>query len=151
VTAAPSAAARSRGFTLIETVVFVVVIGIAAVALFRMFALTLPRGTTPGQLAQAAQLAQERMELILGQRDVQGYDNSLAGKLNLDPCNVGAPQVCTNTFGFVVTSSGTGTATGTWVAWNGNPTANYKVVTVTVTLNGTTLATQSAVLSSYLP
>ena len=138
----------ARGFTLIEMIVFIVIVGVAAVALFRTFALTLPHGSvTPALLVQATQLAQERMELIVGQRDVLGYNNAV----DLDPCNVGAPAVCTNTFGFVVTSFGTAAAAGSWVPWNGNPTANYKVVSVTVALNGQTLATQSAVLSSYLP
>jgi hypothetical protein len=96
------------------------------------------------------QLAQERMALILGQRDSpllagRGYNNTV----DLDPCNVGAPAVCTNTLGYSVTSAGTGTAPASWVSWNGNPTTNYKLVTVTVTLGGTTLATQSAVLSNY--
>lgn len=136
---------RPRGFTLVELVVFIVIIGVAAFALFRSFGSLLPRSPTAAQLTQATQLAQERMELILGQRDVRSYNNAV----DLDPCNVGAPAVCTTTFGYVVTSAGT--APGAPVAWNGNPTANYKLVTVTVSLGGITLARQSAVLSNYLP
>jgi len=136
---------RLRGFTLVELVVFIVILGLAGYALFRSFGNVLPRSPTAAQLTQAMQLAQERMELILGQRDVRGY-NSL---VDLDPCNVGAPSVCTSTFGYTVTSAGT--APGAPVAWPPNPaTANYKLVTVTVALGGT-LATQSAVLSNYLP
>jgi prepilin-type N-terminal cleavage/methylation domain-containing protein len=136
---------RPRGFTLVELLVFIVIFGLAAYALFRSFGSVLPRSPTAAQLTQAMQLAQERMELILGQRDVRSYNNLV----DLDPCNVGAPTVCTTTFGYTVTSAGT--APGAPVAWNGNPTANYKLVTVTVSLGGITLAKRSAVLSSYLP
>jgi type II secretory pathway pseudopilin PulG len=133
-----------RGFTLVETLVFIVIMSFAAYALFRSFGSVLPRSPTAAQLTQATQLAQERMELIQGQRDVRGYNNLV----DLDPCNVGAPSVCTTTFGYAVTSAGT--ASGAPVAWPANPaTASYKLVTVTVKLGGITLAQQSAVLSNY--
>ena len=77
---------RGRGFTLLEMIVFIVIVGVAAVALFQMFRQTLPRSPTPGQLVQATQLAQERMELILGRRGVVSY-----AALN-DPC-VGGTQL----------------------------------------------------------
>jgi len=141
--------ARSRGLTLIELVVFIVIVGIAAFALLGSFRALLPRSPTAAQLTQATQLAQERVELILGQRNSplagRGYNNTV----DLDPCNVGTPNVCTNTLGFAVTSAGTGTVPGSWLQWNGNPTTNYKLVTVTVKLGAPTLATQSAVLSNY--
>jgi len=141
--------ARSRGLTLIELVVFIVIVGVAAFALLGSFGAMLTRSPSAAQLTQAAQLAQERMELILGQRNSpaagRGYNNTV----DLDPCNVGAPTVCTSTFGYTVSSAGTGTAPASWVQWNGNPTTSYKLVTVTVKLGGTTLATRSAVLSNY--
>jgi MSHA pilin protein MshD len=142
--------ARSRGLTLVELVVFIVIVGVAAFALLGSFGAMLTRSPTAAQLTQASQLAQERMELILGQRNSPfagvGYNNTA----DLDPCNrVGPPAVCTNTFGFTVSSAGTGTAPASWVQWNGNPTTSYKLVTVTVKLGGTTLATRSAVLSNY--
>jgi len=140
---------RARGLTLIELVVFIVIVGVAAFALLGSFGAMLTRSPTAAQLTQAMQLAQERMELILGQRNSpaagRGYNNTV----DLDPCNVGAPTVCTSTFGYTVTSAGTGTAPASWVQWNGNPTTNYKLVTVTVKLGGITLATQSTVLSNY--
>jgi type II secretory pathway pseudopilin PulG len=140
---------RLRGFTLVELVVFIVILGLAGYALFRSFGNVLPRSPTAGQLTQATQLAQERMELILAQRDVQSYNNLV----DLDPCNRGGalPAVCTNGLGYTVSSQGTAAAVGSWIAWGVNPTANYKLVTVTVALGGTTLATQSTVLSNYLP
>ncbi len=135
-----------RGFTLVETVVFIVIMSFAAYALFRSFGSLLPRSPSAAQLTQATQLAQERMELILGQRDVQTYNNGV----DLDPCTRGGPaSICASAF--TVSSTGTAVAPGTWVAWNGNPTNTYKLVTVTVSLGGVTLAKQNAVLSSYLP
>jgi type II secretory pathway pseudopilin PulG len=137
--------ARSGGLTLIELTVFILIMGIAAFALARSFGSLLPRSPTAAQLAQATQLAQERMELILGQRD------SPAGGYNaaeLDPCKMASPPaICTSTFGYVVSSAGT--TAGGEVAWNGNPTTSYKLVTVTATLNGVTLAAQNAVLANY--
>ena len=142
---------RARGFTLVELLVFIVIFGFAAYALFWSFGSVLPRSPTAAQLTQAMQLAQERMELILGQRDVLGYNNN-GNTVDFDPCKRGGPlpNVCTIAFGYVVSS--TGTAPGAPVAWPPNPaTANYKLVTVTVSLGGITLAQQSAVLSNYLP
>ena len=148
--------ARSRGLTLIELVVFIVIVGVAAFALLGSFRAMLARSPTAAQLTQAMQLAQERMELILGQRNSPfagvGYNNTV----DLDPCNrVGppVPAVCTSTFGYTVASAGTAPSPTVPpagpTAWNGNPIANYKIVAVTVKLNGITLATQSAVLSNY--
>ena len=131
---------RGRGFTLVEMIAFIVIVGIAAVALFRMFSQTLPRIPTPAQLAQAAQLAQERMELILGRRGVVSY-----AALN-DPCVGGTPPaICTTTFGYTVAVNGVSSV----VAWNGNPTADFKLVTVTVSLGGTQLAQSDAVVANY--
>jgi type II secretory pathway pseudopilin PulG len=141
-----------RGFTLVELLVFIVIVGFAAYALFRSFSSLLPRSPSAAQLTQATQLAQERMELILGQRDVLTYNNGV----DLDPCNRGGPaSVCANASGYVVASAGTAPSPTAPPAgptiWNGNLIANYKIVTVTVSLGGVTLARQNAVLSSYLP
>jgi prepilin-type N-terminal cleavage/methylation domain-containing protein len=139
-----------RGFTLVEMLVFIVIVSFAAYALFRSFGSVLQRSPTAAQLTQAMQLAQERMELIQGQRDSPLAGRGFNNTVDLDPCNVGAPTVCTNTFGYAVTSAGT--APGAPVAWPPNPaTASYKLVTVTVSLGGITLAQQSAVLTNYLP
>jgi type II secretory pathway pseudopilin PulG len=133
----------------VETVVFIVIVSVAAYALFRSLSSLLPRSPSAAQLTQATQLAQERMELILGQRDVLGYNNS-NNTVDFDPCTRGGPaSVCASAF--TVSSAGTAAASGTWVAWNANPTSTYKLVTVTVSLGGVTLAKQNAVLSSYLP
>jgi hypothetical protein len=99
MSALPATAASSaqRGVSLIELIAFIVIMGISVVALLSMYRAVLPRGDTPSEITLATQLAQERMELILGQRfsSIPGTYSSLA----LDPC-VGAasPVICTNQF-----------------------------------------------------
>ena len=55
-----------RGFTLIELIIFIVITGILATGLAAVFSTTMRGAAAPGQLTQATQIAQERMELILG-------------------------------------------------------------------------------------
>src|SRR5450759_4630801 len=88
-------ASAQHGVTLIELIVFIVIMGISVVALLSMYRAVLPRGATPAQITLATQLAQERMELLLGQRVADGYSTVVF----TDPC-VGAtsPVICTNQF-----------------------------------------------------
>jgi len=133
-------ARRVRGFTLIEIVIFIVIAGIAGVALLQMFRQTMPRSPAPTQLTQATQLAQERMELILGRRSVVGYN-----ALN-DPCVGGTPPaICTSTFGYTFLVTGVSAA----VPWNGNPTTDFKLISVTVSFNNVKLAQSDAVVANY--
>lgn len=130
----------ARGFTMIEMVVFIVIVGIAAVALLQMFRQTIPSSPAPSQLTQATQFAQERMELILGRRSAVGY-----GAMN-DPCVGGSPPaICTGTSGYAVAVSGITSV----VPWNGNPTTDFKLITVTVSFNGVQLAQSDAVVANY--
>lgn len=137
----PAASRRRSGFTLIEVVVFMVIVGIAAFALLRSFGNLLPRAPTGAQITQASQLAQERMELILGRYQAVGFS-----AVN-DPCVGGTPPtICTTVpTGYTFVVGGFAPV----VAWNGNPVTSYKLVTVTVSFDGTPLAQESAVLASY--
>ena len=137
----PVAALKRRsGFTLVEVVVFMVIVGVAAFALLRSFGSVLPRSPTAAQITQASQVAQERMELIFGRYVAAGFT-----AVN-DPCVGGTPPpICTPPAGYTVTVGGVGAA----VAWNANSLTNYKLVTVTVTLGGTQLAQENAVLANY--
>lgn len=75
---------RQRGFTLIELIVFIVVVAIVGTALIHAFGSTM-RGSHFGkQMTQATQLAQQRMEVIAGQRKRLGYTGFIAG--DYDPC-----------------------------------------------------------------
>lgn len=129
--------AHQTGVTLVELVVFIVVASILAVGLTASFTASVRGTPVPGQMTQAMHLAQERMELILGQRRLQGF--AAFG----DPCNPGpGPALCTPPSGF-----GFNPAPTIVTGWNGDN--NYKVVTVTVASGGTTLAVLTALVADY--
>lgn len=108
-----------RGLSLIELVVFIVVMSIAVVAVMTGLSSALRGSLSPGQMTQATQLAQERMELILTTRQTQGYSGIF------DPCTTCILP------GYTV-------APLTSEAWPVNTdTAKYRVLVVTVTKTDT--------------
>ena len=122
---------RGDGFSLIEAIVFIVVLGVLLAGLVVAFASPLLRSPAAGGLDLAAELAQQRMELILAQRRATGF----AGFT--DPCP--GPAICTPPAGYTVTSS-------ILAGYGGDPT-NYKVVTVSV--SGTSAITTTALVANY--
>ena len=122
---------QADGFSLIEVIVFIVVLGVLAAGLVVAFSSPLRNSPEAGRLDLAAELAQQRMELILAQRRATGF----AGFT--DPCP--GPAICTPPTGYTVTSS---IVSG----YGGDPT-NYKVVTVSV--SGTAAITVTALVANY--
>lgn len=132
-----AAGAAEHGVTLVELIAFIVIMGITAVALLSMYRAVLPHGATPAEITLATELAQERMELILGQRVAGGY-SPLA-----DPCVVSLAAVCTPTSGYTVSSVIVG-------GWSGIPATSYKEIGVSVLgPDGTQRAKLSAVVANY--
>jgi type II secretory pathway pseudopilin PulG len=125
---------HAGGFTLIELVIFIVITGVLIAGLGAVFSTTMKGGAEPGRLTQATQIAQERMELILGRRRAVGF------AAFTDPCP-GSPLCTPAPAGYAVAAN---IVTG----WNGN--FNYKVITVTVTetATGSTVATLTSVVSA---
>lgn len=123
----------ARGFTLVELIIFIVIVSIMGVALMSAFSTT-TRGTPDaGQLTQATQLAQERMELVMAQR------RAVAFAAFADPCTFGTPPAaCTPPAGYNV-------AVTIVTGWNSSN--DYKVITVTVT--GTSSATATSIVANY--
>lgn len=104
-----------QGFTLIEVIIFTVVIGIISVSIFASFNQILIAAKNPETIVTATQLAKERMELILGQRETQGFSAFT------DPCTAGGPaSVCNLPSGFSITQ----------------PTISGDKLTITVTVDG---------------
>jgi hypothetical protein len=145
---ARSASAAQRGVTLIEVIAFIVIMGISVVALLSMYRAVLPHGVTPAEITLATQLAQERMELILGQRVASGYSTAVL----TDPCVGGTPPaICTNQF----TPTGLYSIIVTGInppalQWSGISPNNYRMFGVKVLgPDGNQLANLSAVIGNY--
>lgn len=126
-----------RGLSLLELIVFIVVMGIAVVAVMQGLSSALRGSLSPGQMTQATQLAQERMELILATRQTQGYSGIY------DPCGVGSPPAfCSTMLGY--------TAAFSSEPWSADPdTAKYRVLVVTVTRDGTQVAQYKTLVANY--
>ena len=135
-----NATGRQGGFTLIEIVIFIVIISIMVVGLFSTFSKALLSTGELNNTKIAMQLARERMELILVQRRVLGFTAFTAA--TYDPCTSAPPSVmppCTgNPVGFMVTPN----YGPDWAA-----DTNYRVITVSVT--GLGLATLTALVADY--
>jgi len=71
--------ATQAGLTLLEMILFIVVIGVAGVILLTTLASPLTGAGIQTEAVTAAQVAQARMEVVLGQKRRQGFPGS-------DPC-----------------------------------------------------------------
>lgn len=124
----PSTPATTRGVTLIEMIAFIVIAGIAMVVLVQVFAVSTRGSHTGKQLTQGVHLAQQRLEVIRGQRVRLGYAGFTS--TTYDPCppvGTWTAQACQTTSyaggSFTVTSAFSDVDCG----------ANCKQVTVAVT------------------
>ncbi len=125
---------RSAAFSLLEMIIFIVVLGVLLAGVVVAMTSSLRNSPQAGGLDAAAELAQQRMELILGQRRAVGF------AAFADPCSPGpGPAICTPPAGFAVAS--------TIVSGFGADLTNYKVVSVNV--SGTTAITATALVANY--
>ncbi|MBB5021277.1 type IV pilus modification PilV family protein [Desulfurispira natronophila] len=81
----------SRGFSLIELIVFIVVIGIAASAIMGVFAPVLQGAPTSADILRKSYLAMERVELIYARGGCSSADCddefTSSGWCDVEPCN----------------------------------------------------------------
>lgn len=144
-------AKRQTGVSLTELIVFIVVVAIAVIGLLTSLGRSLPTDPAPQEITQATQLAQERMELIVGQKDNLGY----AGMT--DPCVGGTPPAICTTSGFTITVCGINSGGGCAAPPIACPaaidsnTANCKSISVTVKDSTTNkqLATLTSLVTNY--
>ena len=117
---------KQQGFSLIELVVFIVVISVAMVGIILSFNTVLSHSAKPGQNLIASQLADIQMNIMLLQRHLNGFSNIT------NPCNT-SNNACAALNNFANNAGYTIETTVT------NPTSNTALVTVNVT--GTANAT----------
>jgi len=110
------APSHQQGFTFIELVIFIVIVGILAAGLLAAFNVFLSKQPALQSTAIANSLAAQRMEIILGKKKIAGFS------AYSDPCP--GPTICSVPTGFTVSS----TITPNW-----NSDTNYNTITVNVT------------------
>lgn len=120
------------GFSLVEAIVFIVVVAVLLAGIVVALSTSLRASPRAGEIDLAAELAQQRMELILAQRRSAGF------AAFADPCSPGpGPAQCLPPPGYAIAS---GIAPG-----GGSPA--YKVIQVNVT--GPSEASATALASDY--
>ncbi len=128
---------QQTGFTLIELVIFIVVVGLVIASVFVPLQTILENSPNPNYQAIVTALAQERMEIILAQRYINGF-----ASLTADPCPglgvcVAAPTGYTISPA-VITSP-----------FTVNGDAAYKQIVVTVTGPGNSKAVLTSLVGNY--
>lgn len=117
-----------QGASLLELIIFIIILGL--IGRYILSALVMAGRATPtfSQAQIALQYAESRAEIILAQKNVNGFASLT------DPC-ITSPNlpICQVASGYTVSSSIANN-------WNGN--TNYKVVTITVTGLGSASITE---------
>lgn len=127
---------NNRGFTIIELVIFIVIMGIVGVTILASFSAVLKGVSVPRQKTIATQTAARCMEWYLEQRYLYGFNAA-----TLSCPNTTVPSFCAAPSGYTITTSVSCTQL------YGEIGANYK--TITVTVGGASSAALSLLLSSY--
>ena len=131
------------GFSLVELILFIIIISVLATGLLAGVNQSLSGSGTAQPLSLGMQLARERMELILPQRRQLGFAGFTNGPpATFDPCTsapASTQPVCTTwPAGYTVSA----TLVENWLG-----DANYKVVTVSV--SGPTTTQLQALVANY--
>ena len=109
--------ASQAGLTLLEMILFIVVLGVAGVILLTTLSSPLTGAGTQTEAVTATQVAQARMEVVLGQKRRQGFPGS-------DPCD-GDPSLA------ICQLPGGWTANTGFEDWGGEDPEDYQVIVVT--------------------
>ena len=136
----------AAGFTLIETIITLVVLSIAAVGVLTVFTVGISGSADPLILSQATSLAQERVDTIMGDRlnPARGFNYILPGNYPAENPVTGFAAFNRSTNIFCVTAIDLNTNTGAPPCASG-----YAHVTVTVTHAVTGSVSLITVVTNY--
>jgi len=122
---------KHHGQTLIELIIFIVIMGIMITGAMRVFQTVLLKSNQPGHILTAAQLANARMELIVQTRHLP---DDATGFTNLsDPCNDATLAACAGLHAFATSRGYVVTSSPNPIVGTVDDDGSNKTVTITVT------------------
>lgn len=136
----------SGGFTLIEVIITLVVLSIAAIGVLTVFMTGMKGSADPLLVNQATHLAQEKMDQVIGDRmnPARGYAYIIPANYPAEAPVVGFPAFNRSAAVFCVTAADLNTSTGAPPCGSG-----YTHVTVTVTNSFIGNVTAETVVANY--
>ncbi len=134
-------ASKQGGFSLIEVIITLVVLSIAAVGVLSVFTSSLGGSADPVVLDQAVQLAQGETDQVVGQKKASGFAAVTVGNPLACVSSMVAGFTCTRNVFYVDPATGLNTQVG-------GPT-DYKHVTVTITHTVTGGVSVETLLTNY--
>lgn len=127
---------KNRGFTLVELVVFIIVLGILAGGLLRAYSAVFLGTANSSKMTVVSGLAAKCVGWYIGQRRIYGY-----GSINVPGTTV--PSFCTAPTGYNITTSANNTTIPP------DTISNYKTITVNVSCGGVQQVSESLLVANY--
>lgn len=127
---------KSCGFTLIELVVFIVVLGILARGLLGSYIVVLRGTPRVSQMMIASETAAKCINWYVGQRKLYGY-------ASINPPGTTVPNFCTAPLGYSIATSVNATMISPDTA------SNYKTIVVNVSYGGALQESASLLIANY--
>ena len=129
---------RQQGISLIELIIFIIVLGILGTGILSAFIVSLEKTPDINKISRATEIAQARMEVVLGQLS-QNFN------INTDPCEeeplpIELENICEIPDGYEIASSS--------IEIDEND-ANLKHITITVSSDSKTLASLYTTVTNY--
>lgn len=134
-------ASKQGGFSLIEVIITLVILSIAAVGVLSVFTAGMKGSADPVVLDQAVQLAQGEIDHAIGEKKAGGFVAVTVGNPLACVSSVVAGFTCSRSVFYVDPATGLNTQVG-------GPT-NYKHVTVTVTNTAIGDVTLDGLVTNY--
>ncbi len=134
-------APKQGGFSLIEVVITLVILSVAAMGVLSVFTTGIGGSADPVVLGQAVQLAQGEADRVVGQKKASGFAAVTVGNPLACVSSMLAGFTCSRSVFYVDPASGLNTQVG-------GPT-NYKHVTVTVTNTAIGDVTLDGLVTNY--
>jgi prepilin-type N-terminal cleavage/methylation domain-containing protein len=140
-------APKSNGFTLIETIMTLVVLGIAAVGVLSVFTTGIRGSANPLLLDQAVQLAQGELDAVIGIKLASGFSAAALNTGTGLACKTN-PMLAGFTCSLDICYVAAGTLDNTTVPGCGSSTS-YKRVAVTITNTAVVNITAATLITNY--